>query len=342
MTSLILGSAEQGMYLRSMKKIAVLTTGGDAPGINASIRAVVLHAAKHKIHVLGVMEGFDGLIRGQFRELTGKEVSSMLQSGGTLLRSSRSASFRTPAGRKKALKMLHSHGVEGLIVIGGNGSLFGASVFSEESAFPVLGIPKTIDNDVAGTDFAIGFDTALNNAVRAIDKIRESAASHNRVFFVEVMGRDAGHIALHAGIASGSEVILIPETFSNLDMLEKNVRTHLGRQASPMIVIVAEGDDAGHAVDIVKRLKKRIRGFNPGVSVLGYIQRGGSPTVFDRYLGSAMGVKAVDLLRKGMQGVFVTYKQGKLGTAPLNKLRKERHPINRELIQLARNLGQIV
>ncbi|MCC7303326.1 MAG: ATP-dependent 6-phosphofructokinase [Bacteroidia bacterium] len=325
-----------------MRNVAIVTTGGDAPGINAALRAVVIPLIRRKVKVWGILEGYEGLIHGLFIHIESGMFSGLLPVGGTVLRSSRSAAFRTRQGRKKAFEQLAKRDIDTLVVVGGNGSLFGACVFAGEFPIKVIGIPKTIDNDVAGTDYSIGFDTALNNAVEAIDKIRESATSHNRVFFVEVMGRDAGHIALLSGIVTGSEVICIPETRSKMDMLEKSVRAHLGKNKSPMIVVVAEGDDAGHAMDIARRMKKRIRRFNPGVSVLGYIQRGGVPTVFDRYLGTAMGSKAADCVLKRKSGLLVTYNKARIGVAPLKGVKKGKRPIDRELLKLAHRLGQVV
>jgi len=282
------------------------------------------------------------LINGKFRKLENTEVEGIIHLGGTILKSSRSKRFREKKGRATALKNLVRHKIDTLIVIGGNGSIRGAFAFAKETGFPVVCIPKTIDNDVPGTDYTIGFDTALNNAVEAIDKIRISAGSHNRTFFIEVMGRDAGHIALHAGIATASEVIMIPETISDLRELNKAVKAHYGKKRSPMIVIVAEGDDAGHAVDIARKIGANFKDLDPGVSVLGYIQRGGKPSVFDRYLATAMGVHAAEFALKGGKNMFAAYLGGMIKMAPASLLSKKDHPIDKELLSLARKLGQIV
>lgn len=287
------------------KKIGLVTTGGDCPGLNAAIRAVVRTGIYHGAEVVGIYRGYEGMISGTFKKLTSVDVSNILQRGGTILKTARSEGFKTPEGRKQAYENLKKEGIEALVVLGGDGSFRGMELFSREYDIPSVGIPKTIDNDIYGTDNAIGFDTALNTVVQAIDKIRDTADSHNRLFFVEVMGRDAGMIAIHSGIAGGAEAILIPETITRIEQIINILDRGWQRKKSSMIVVVAEGDDAGGAYQIAKEVKKRFSEYDTRVSVLGHMQRGGSPTCFDRVLASRLGVAATEALLHGKSNEMV-------------------------------------
>lgn len=280
-------------------KIAVLTTGGDCPGLNAAIRAVVRTGIYFGLEVKGVLLGYEGLISGNFVNLDSQSVSNILQHGGTILKTARSEQFKTVEGRSLAASNLVKEGIEALIVIGGDGSFKGIEQFSKEHHIPSVGIPKTIDNDIFGTDASIGFDTALNTVVQAVDKIRDTADSHNRLFFIEVMGRDAGMIAIYSGIASGAEAILIPETKTKIEQIVEILDRGWSRKKSSMIVIVSEGDDAGGAYDIAAAVKAKFNQYDTRVSILGHVQRGGSPTCSDRVLASRLGVAAVKGLMSG-------------------------------------------
>ena len=285
--------------MATTSKIAVLTSGGDAPGMNAAIRAVVRSACYYGYEVVGVCEGLAGLVSGNFMEMSSRSVSNIIQKGGTILKSSRSDEFRTEEGRAKAARNLHNSGVEGLVVIGGNGTFRGCRAFTEEHGFPTIGIPGTIDNDLAGTDYTLGYDTAVNTALQAVDQIRDTADSHNRLCFIEVMGRDAGFIALNVGLGGGAEGILIPETDQDFNHAVENLKAGFQREKTSSIIIVAEGDEEGGAFDIVKRMKPYIPQFEYRVSILGHIQRGGRPLAMDRVLGSRMGHGAVYGLLEG-------------------------------------------
>ncbi len=282
-----------------MRKIAVLTSGGDAPGMNAAIRGVVRTAVFNEIDCLGIFHGYDGLISGDFKELHVRSVSKILSRGGTILKSSRSEGFRTKIGREKAYEALKREKVDGLVVIGGNGTFTGAHVFYEEFGFPIVGIPGTIDNDLYGTDNTIGYDTATNSVVEAVDKIRDTANSHNRLFFVEVMGRDAGFIALRAGMATGAIAVMLPEEEKSVEALIAILEKGAQSKKTSSIVIVAEGDSSGGAYEIANKVKEKYDGYDTKVAVLGHIQRGGSPSALDRVLASRMGVSAVEGLMKG-------------------------------------------
>ncbi|MFN8166878.1 MAG: 6-phosphofructokinase, partial [Bacteroidia bacterium] len=275
------------------KKIAVLTTGGDCPGLNAAIRAVVRTGIYNDMEVVGVMNGYEGLIKKNFIYLNSHSVSNILQRGGTILKTARSEAFKTPDGRSLAFENIKKEGIDSMVVIGGDGSFRGLELFCREFPVRSIGIPKTIDNDIYGTDYAIGFDTALNTVVQAVDKIRDTADSHNRLFFVEVMGRDAGMIAIYSGIAGGAEAILIPETKTRIEQIVHILERGWKRKKSSMIIIVAEGDDAGNAYEIADEVKKRFNEYDTRVSVLGHMQRGGSPSCADRVLASRLGVAAV-------------------------------------------------
>jgi 6-phosphofructokinase 1 len=281
-----------------MKKIAVFTSGGDSPGMNACIRAVVRTAIYKKVEISGIIRGYTGMIDNDFMEMDSRSVSNIIQRGGTILKTARSQAFMTKEGRKKAYDNLVQHGIEGIICIGGNGTFTGAKIFYEEYGIPSIGAPGTIDNDLYGTDFTIGFDTAINTAVEAIDRIRDTADSHGRVFFIEVMGRHAGYIALAAGIAGGAELILVPESKNDWQKVTDYFIRDKSKKAFS-IVVVAEGDEEGGAYKVVERLRKEMPDFDPRVSILGHIQRGGSPTGYDRVLASRLGNAAVDALLAG-------------------------------------------
>jgi 6-phosphofructokinase 1 len=287
-----------------VKNIAVLTSGGDSPGMNACVRAVVKSALNKGIVPYGVIDGYQGMMEGRIRKLGFRDVDNIIYRGGTILGTARSEEFRKPAGREKAFGELRKHNIDGLIVIGGDGSFAGATALSSEFGLNVIGIPGTIDNDIAGTDHTIGYDTALNTVVEAVDKIRDTASSHHRIFFIEVMGRNAGFIALNAALASGAEGVLIPEEVTDIKVLVSQIREqNKGMRSS--IIIVAEGDDGGGATDIMEKVKPFLKGYELRHSVLGHIQRGGGPSAFDRILATRMGAMAVDLLATGSRDLMI-------------------------------------
>ncbi len=290
--------------MSSIKNIAVLTSGGDSPGMNAAIRAVVRASLYYNLKVTGVLRGYEGLIQGDFIPMEGKSVANIIQRGGTILKTARCDAFRTPEGRKLAHKNLLANEIDALIVIGGDGTFTGADIFSKEFKFPVIGLPGTIDNDLAGTDFTIGYDTAINTVVNAVDKIRDTAESHDRLFLVEVMGRDSGLIALRSGIGVGAEAIMIPEAQMGVDDLIARIENGRKDKASK-IIIVAEGDEAGGAYVVGEALKERFPKSDIRISVLGHIQRGGKPSCMDRVLASRFGVAAVEGLLEGKTDVMV-------------------------------------
>lgn len=299
-----------------MEKIALLTSGGDAPGMNAAIRAIVKTALHYGITPVGINDGFDGLINGWYKEMTYKDVDNIIHLGGTILGSARSKEFRTKEGRQKVKRQFEKEGIGGLIVIGGDGSFTGAHVLSQEMELNIIGLPGTIDNDLYGTEATIGYDTALNTVVRAIDQIRDTASSHKRIFFVEVMGRDSGFIALNSAIASGAESVLIPETVTDLDGLVQQIKTqNKGRRSS--IIVVAEGDDAGGAMDIMRKVKPQFEGYDLRTTILGHTQRGGSPSYSDRALATRSGIHAVELLRQGKSHLMVGIENDQMITIPL-------------------------
>jgi 6-phosphofructokinase 1 len=319
--------------MNTFKRIAVLTSGGDAPGMNAAVRAVVRTGLNNNLEVYGVMSGYDGLINNEIKQMTSHEVSNVIQTGGTILKTARSAEFRKTEGRVKAYENLKAKNIDGLIVIGGDGSFAGATLLSKEHNFPVIGIPGTIDNDLYGTDYTIGYDTALNTVVEAVDKIRDTASSHNRVFFVEVMGREAGFIALRSGIASGAEAILLPEVSGQIDKLKKLMASR-GKQKKSSIIIVAEGEREGNIFDIVKRLQNEFPDVDMRVSILGHIQRGGSPTAYDRVTASRLGVAAVDALLNDQRSIMVGIANNDIVHVPLNKTIKLNKSINMDLLDI--------
>ena len=323
--------------LKKVNKIAVLTSGGDAPGMNAAIRAVVRTCSYHDVEVLGIYRGFQGMIEGDFVELNARSVRNIINKGGTFLKSARSEGFRTKEGRENAYNNLTKNGVEALVVIGGDGTFTGALSFSQEFGFPVMGIPGTIDNDIYGTTHTIGYDTALNTVVDAIDKIRDTASSHNRMFFVEVMGRDSGFIALNSGIGGGAERIIIPEKNIPAEVLLEDIDRGKRRGKTSNIIVVAEGNTAGKAVFELKEYVEHKRPeYDIRVSVLGHMQRGGTPTCYDRVLATRMGVKAVESLLEGKSQYMVGINNDRMELIPLEKAVKENDEskIDKDLIRI--------
>lgn len=322
--------------LHTIKKIAVFTSGGDAPGMNAAIRSVVRTCAFHNIECYGVYRGYQGMIEGDFEQMDARSVKGIINKGGTVLKSARSKEFRTSEGRKKAYEALKKAGIDAFVVIGGDGSFTGAMIFNQEFNFPVMGIPGTIDNDIFGTTHTLGYDTALNTAVDAIDKIRDTASSHNRLFFIEVMGRDVGHIALNVGVGAGAEEILIPEEDLGLDRLLESLRRSKASGKSSSVVVVAEGDKIGKNVfELADYVEENMTEYEVRVSVLGHMQRGGSPSCFDRVLASRMGVKAVESLITGKSNYMVGLKNDVIELTPFDQAVKGKSKINMELIRVS-------
>ena len=322
---------------KKVNNIAVLTSGGDAPGMNAAIRAVVRTCSYHDVEVLGIYRGFQGMIEDDFVELNARSVRNIINKGGTFLKSARSEGFRTKEGREGAYNNLTKNGVEALVVIGGDGTFTGALSFSQEFGFPVMGIPGTIDNDIYGTTHTIGYDTALNTVVDAIDKIRDTASSHNRMFFVEVMGRDSGFIALNSGIGGGAERIIIPEKNIPAEVLLEDIDRGKRRGKTSNIIVVAEGNTAGKAVFELKEYVEQKRPeYDIRVSVLGHMQRGGTPTCYDRVLATRMGVKAVESLLEGKSQYMVGINNDRMELIPLEKAVKENDEskIDKDLIRI--------
>jgi len=322
--------------MKKINKLAVMTSGGDSPGMNAAIRSVVRTCAYYKIECIGIYRGYQGMIEGDFTSLTARSVNNIINKGGTILKSARSDEFRTSEGRKKAHENLIKQHIDGLVVIGGDGSFTGGVIFNKEYNFPVIGIPGTIDNDIFGTSHTLGYDTALNTAVEAIDKIRDTASSHNRLFFVEVMGRDAGFIALNAGVVAGAEEILIPEENLGLDRLLESLIKSRKSGKSSSIVVVAEGDKSGKNVfELAKYVEDNMPEYDVRVSVLGHMQRGGSPSCFDRVLASRLGVKAVEILIDNKTNLMVGLKNNKVITTDLEEAITGGHSINNELLRVS-------
>ncbi len=319
-----------------INRIAVLTSGGDSPGMNAALRAVVRAASYYKIECFGVYRGYQGLIEGDFLKMDARSVHHIIQKGGTVLKSARSKEFRTIEGRKKAYDSVVKEKIDALVIIGGDGTFTGGMIFQKEFNFPVIGIPGTIDNDIFGTDFTIGYDTALNTAIEVIDKIRDTASSHNRLFFIEVMGRDAGFIALNSGLGAGAEEILIPEEDLGLDRLLNSLEHSRRSGKSSSIVVVAEGDKSGKNVyELASYVEENLPQYEVRVSVLGHMQRGGSPSCFDRVLASRMGVKAVELLLDGKSNLMVGINNNQMVTVELENAIKEHHSINKEILRIS-------
>ena len=322
--------------MSKINKIGVMTSGGDSPGMNAAIRSVVRTCAFYKVECVGIYRGYQGMIEGDFISLNARSVKGIINKGGTFLKSARSQDFRTKEGRQKAYDSLQAANLDALVVIGGDGSFTGALLFSKEFNFPVMGIPGTIDNDIAGTSHTLGYDTTLNTVVDVIDKIRDTASSHNRLFFVEVMGRDVGHIALNAGVGAGAEEILIPEEDLGLERLLDSLKRSKESGKSSSIVVVAEGDKIGKNVfELKDYVEENLPEYEVRVSVLGHMQRGGSPSCFDRVLASRMGVKAVESLLENQSRLMVGLMNDKITVTPLHKAIKGQSKINKELIRVS-------
>ena len=323
-----------------IKRIGVLTSGGDAPGMNAAVRAVVRASSYFSVECVAIYKGYQGLIDDETKLMNARSVNNIINKGGTILKSARCLEFRTPEGRKKAHETIKKHKIDALIVIGGDGSFTGAMIFHSEFNFPVIGIPGTIDNDIHGTTHTIGFDTALNTVIDAIDKIRDTAISHNRLFFVEVMGRDAGHIALNTGIGAGAEEILVPEEDMGLDRLLESLKRSEKTGKSSSIVVIAEGDKTGKNVfEIAEYVEKNLPYYEVRVSVLGHMQRGGRPSCFDRVFASRMGVHAVESLLKGVSNVMVGIDNSQMILTPLESSIKGKTKINKNLIRVSEILS---
>ena len=322
-----------------IRKIGVLTSGGDAPGMNAAIRGVTRTAIFNGIEVVGIRHGYQGLIDANFIPLEASSVSDIIQRGGTILKTARCEAFKTPEGRAKAYNNRKEAQIDGVVVIGGDGSFTGARIFNEEYDLPFVGIPGTIDNDIFGTDYTIGYDTALNTVVEAVDKIRDTASAHNRMFFVEVMGAEAGFIALYSGIATGAEAILIPEIKGEQRDLKKMIEDGNIRKKSSNLIIVAEGETEGGAFAIAEKLKNEFSGYDIRVSVLGHLQRGGSPTAIDRVNASRLGHAAVEALIDDQKSVMVGLANGEIVLVPFRRAVKQNKEVDLSLLDLARILS---
>jgi 6-phosphofructokinase 1 len=325
---------------KKVTKIGVLTSGGDSPGMNACIRAVVRTGIYHGLEVFGIMRGYTGMVEDDIFKMESRSVANIIQRGGTILKTSRCKEFFTPEGRKTAFNNLKKHGINGLVIIGGDGSFRGAQIFSNEYDIPCIGLPGTIDKDIAGTDFTIGFDTAVNTAVEAIDKIRDTADAHDRLFVIEVMGRDAGYIALHAGIATGAENILIPEKKTDIENIVNELAEKERRKKLVNLIVVAEGEDEfGGGNEVAKIIKERLPMQEVRVSILGHIQRGGSPSTFDRLIASRMGYTAVECLIQGKFNVFVGIVNNRMHYMPLNEAVKKKQRISEEWMKIVKILA---
>jgi len=316
-----------------MKKIALLTSGGDSPGMNAAIRSIVKTCLHYNIVPFGIYDGYQGMIDGRGKEMVYTDIDNIIQYGGTILGTARCQEFLTPEGRQKAYRFLNKNEIDGLGVIGGDGTFTGANMLSQENNIPIIGLPGTIDNDIYGTDYTIGFDTALNTVIDAVDKIRDTASSHHRVFFIEVMGRDVGLLALHSAIASGADSVLIPEEITNISKLAADIKLHnKGRRST--IIMVAEGDDEGHAIDILNKVKPFLPEYDLRHSVLGHIQRGGNPSALDRKIATRMGNHAVELLMAGKTCLTVGVRGEDLVTCPISEAIKEHSELDMAYLKL--------
>ncbi|HFB99910.1 MAG TPA: 6-phosphofructokinase [Phaeodactylibacter sp.] len=322
-----------------IKRIAVFSSGGDAPGMNAAIRAVVRTATFNDLHIYGIRRGYEGMIRGLVNRLETRDVGNIIHRGGTILKTSRSKEFRTKKGRQIAYETLMAHDIDACIAIGGNGTLTGADIFSKEFDIPFIGIPGTIDNDLYGTDYTVGFDTAINTAVEAVDKIRDTADSHNRLFFVEVMGRHSGFIAINTGIGSGAGSVMIPEKAMDIDALIHNLKKGAKRKKLFSLVIVAEGNTIGSVSEIADKVKAKFDYYDTKITIIGHLQRGGSPTAADRVLASRLGYAAVEGLIKGEKNVMAGIKNNRIAYTPFKDAIKKKKEINSELLRLAEILA---
>ena len=325
--------------MEGKKCVGILTSGGDAPGMNAAIRAVTRAAIYNGFDVKGIMRGYKGLITDEIIPFQTQNVSNIIQQGGTILKTARCEEFRTPEGRKIAYDNIIKHGISALVVIGGDGSLTGARIFASEYNFPIVGVPGTIDNDLFGTDTTIGYDTALNTIVESVDKIRDTATSHERIFFIEVMGREAGFLALNGAIASGAEAAIIPEIATEVDQLGEFIQQGFRKSKNSSIVLVAESELTGGAIGLAERVKNEFPQYDVRVTILGHIQRGGSPSASDRILASRIGEAAINALLEDQRNVMVGIQNDELVYIPFSKAIKNQKPIKRELLNTLRTLS---
>ena len=323
----------------TIKCIGILTSGGDAPGMNAAIRAVTRSAIYNGLTVKGIYRGYKGLITGEIQEFKSQNVSNIIQQGGTILKTARCQEFKTPEGRKIAYETMQREGIDALVVIGGDGSLTGARLLAQEFDVPCIGLPGTIDNDLYGTDTTIGYDTALNTILDAVDKIRDTATSHERLFFVEVMGRDAGFLALNGAIAAGAEAAIIPEFNTEVDQLEEFIKNGFRKSKSSSIVLVAESEITGGAMHYAERVKNEYPQYDVRVTILGHLQRGGKPTAHDRIIASRMGVASIQALMEGQRNVMIGIENDQIVYVPFTKAIKNDKPIDRELVNVLRELS---
>jgi 6-phosphofructokinase 1 len=322
-----------------MKSIAVFTSGGDAPGMNACVRSVVRNALYLGIDVYGVKYGYNGMIEGDIYKMKSYSVSNIIQRGGTILKSARSKAFMTPEGRKKAFEQLQKRGIEGLVAIGGDGTFTGANLFYEEYGIPVIGAPGTIDNDLFGSDYTIGFDTAVNTALSAIDSIRDTANSHDRVFFIEVMGRNSGYIAIQCGIGGGAEMVMVPETATTVDDVIHNLKEGRDKDKTSSIIVVAEGEVHGNAHEIADKVLSELPELDIRVSTLGHVQRGGTPTAFDRILASRLGMAAVEGLVNGKKGMMVGIVDNQIQYTSFKIAISKSKPIDEDMLRMVKILS---
>ena len=325
--------------MKRIKSIGILTSGGDAPGMNAAIRAATRTAVYNNLRVVGIKRGYHGLISNDMEEFTSESVSNIIQQGGTILKTARCMEFTTSDGRAKAYESVQTQDIDALVVIGGDGTLNGAHIFAQEYNLPIIGIPGTIDNDIGGTDYTIGYDTALNTIIEAVDKIRDTATSHERLFFVEVMGHSAGYLALNGAIASGAEAAIIPERATQIDQLAELVNRGFRKSKSSAIVLVAENPETGGAMGLAQRIKREFPMYDARVTILGHLQRGGSPTAADRILASRMGSAAVTALLDGQRETMIGIKNGRLRSTPLSRATTEKKPIKDQDVELIKILS---
>lgn len=323
----------------AIKTIGILTSGGDAPGMNAAIRSVTRSAIYNGFNVKGIYRGYKGLIDDEIVDFKTQNVSNIIQQGGTILKTARCKEFTTEEGRARAFDVIKKHGIDALVVIGGDGSLTGARQFASEFDFPIIGLPGTIDNDLYGTDHTIGYDTALNTIMWCVDRIRDTATSHERLFFIEVMGRNAGFLALNGAIASGAEAAIIPEISTEVDQLAELIQNGFRKSKNSSIVLVAESPVTGGAMGLAERVRKEFPEYDVRVTILGHLQRGGSPTAQDRILASRMGAAAVDALLEGQRNVMIGDDNEKIVYVPFSKAIKNNKPIDRELLNTLRRLS---
>jgi 6-phosphofructokinase 1 len=326
--------------MAAINNIGIMTSGGDSPGMNAAIRAIVRTSISHNLVPFGIMRGYQGMIDGDIKELQTTDVSNIIQRGGTILKTARSKDFMTDAGMKKAYENIKSHSIDALVLIGGDGTMRGAVAFFDKYNIPAIGLPGTIDNDLNGTDFTIGFDTAVNTAVAAIDKIRDTAEAHDRLFIVEVMGRDAGYIALHSGIACGAESIFIPELKESIDLIIENIKSDQRRKKLTNIIVVAEGDEFGGAQELSNRLKEELPWLDSRVAILGHIQRGGSPSCADRILSSRLGYAAVEALVANRSQEMVGIINDRIVFTPFHQCIKSHKPMPQDLLNMINVLAK--